>query len=352
MAKRLTGDSVHSIESALCFQIVQDARAPAKAVASLTGTSRLTVQKILNRMVAEGYVVAEGKTRGQRYRLVTAHLNRVTVPLRGLDESAVWREHFQRFFAAPGSTAMSLAQYAATEMINNAIDHSDGTQVSIAARREGSCIVVIVHDDGVGAFRKIQEHFALDTIQSAVLELAKGKLTTDPKRHSGLGIFFSSRACSAFILAANGLTLHHRITGRDYLFETDLSAQGTLVHMEFPLRSTMTTDQLFKKYEVDGQFGFSRTVVPLRLAEIGEDILVSRSQAKRVLSRVEKFREVILDFEGIDSIGQAFADEIFRVFPVEHPEILFKVMGANENIDRMIALALAARAESSAEEIP
>lgn len=345
MARRLTDDAILSIESALCFQISTSPTLPAKEVADLMGTSRLTVQKILNQMIARGYVRATGKTRAVRYELVKELLNVVTVPLAGLDESSIWNEHFQRFFAIPGSTAMSLAQYAATEIINNAIDHSAGTSVLIAARREGSCIVVRVQDNGIGAFRRIQEHFGLDTMQSAVFELAKGKLTTDPARHSGLGVFFSSRACTSFALAANGLTLHHRIRGRDYLFETQPSSDGTFVHMEFPLHSTMTTDELFKKYEVDGQHGFDRTVVPLRLAEVGEETLVSRSQAKRVLARVDRFREVFLDFEGIESIGQAFADEIFRVFAVAHPEVNFKTIGTNENIDRMISLALVARAE-------
>ena len=346
MAKRLSGDQLLALESALCFQIGQDARAPAKKIAELTGTSRLTVQSLLNAMIARGHVKVDGKTRGARYTLAQKLLHDIVAPLHGLDESSVWIENFQRFFAIPGSTAMSLAQFAATEMINNAIDHSSGTRVRISASRVGSGIVVIIHDDGIGVFRRIQQHFGLDTIQSAVFELSKGKLTTDPDRHSGLGIFFSSRACSSFVLAANGLTLHHRITGLDYLFENRAAVKGTLVHMEFPLHSTMTTDQLFKKYEVDGQHGFDRTVVPLRLAEVGEESLVSRSQAKRVLARVDKFREVILDFEGIDSIGQAFADEIFRVFAIANPDVRFKTRAANDNVTRMIHLATSARAES------
>ena len=64
------------------------------------------------------------------------------------------------------------------------------------------------------------------------------------------------------------------------------------------------------------------THIPLRLAEYGEDNLVSRSQAKRVLARVDRFEEVILDYSGIRAVGQAFADEIFRVFaagPARYP---------------------------------
>ncbi|MDP1903886.1 MAG: STAS-like domain-containing protein, partial [Pseudomonadota bacterium] len=37
--------------------------------------------------------------------------------------------------------------------------------------------------------------------------------------------------------------------------------------------------------------------------------------------RFERFRHVILDFAGVSEIGQAFADEIFRVFQNAHPTI-------------------------------
>jgi len=64
----------------------------------------------------------------------------------------------------------------------------------------------------------------------------------------------------------------------------------------------------------DNDFGFSKTHIPVFLAAYGEDNLISRSQAKRLLVRFERFKEIILDFENVESIGQAFADEIFRVF--------------------------------------
>lgn len=69
--------------------------------------------------------------------------------------------------------------------------------------------------------------------------------------------------------------------------------------------------------------------------------IVSRSQAKRVLARVEKFKEVILDFKGVAEVGQAFVDEIFRVFSQSHPEIHLFYVNANESIEWMIRRALA-----------
>jgi hypothetical protein len=64
--------------------------------------------------------------------------------------------------------------------------------------------------------------------------------------------------------------------------------------------------------------------------------LISRSQAKRLLSRFDKFSEVFLDFQDVEQIGQPFADEIFRVFHNQHPEISMTISHANENVRRMI----------------
>ena len=77
----------------------------------------------------------------------------------------------------------------------------------------------------------------------------------------------------------------------------------------------------------------------VRLLRIGKESLVSRSQAKRLLARLDRFEEVVLDFDGINSIGQAFADEIFRVFQNEHPEVRLIPVNESPEVARMIRRA-------------
>lgn len=83
--------------------------------------------------------------------------------------------------------------------------------------------------------------------------------------------------------------------------------------------------------------------MPVRLAQYGDDLLISRSQAKRLLVRVDRFRTVIFDFEGVSAIGQAFADEIFRVFRSQHPDIDLYATNASTDVQDMINRAQAAR---------
>ena len=63
---------------------------------------------------------------------------------------------------------------------------------------------------------------------------------------------------------------------------------------------------------------------------------VSRSQARRLYNRLDNFVEVTLDFEGVESIGQGFAHELFVVFAKAHPDIDLIVKNDNEEVKNMI----------------
>jgi hypothetical protein len=67
--------------------------------------------------------------------------------------------------------------------------------------------------------------------------------------------------------------------------------------------------------------------------------LVSRSQAKRLTMRFERFRHVILDFDGVSEIGQAFADEVFRVFQNAHPSIIMAPTHMTQAVADMVSRA-------------
>ncbi len=86
-------------------------------------------------------------------------------------------------------------------------------------------------------------------------------------------------------------------------------------------------------------YGFTKTVVPVKLAQYGDEYLVSRSQAKRLLSRIDRFKTVLFDFHGVEAIGQSFADEIFRVFSEQHPNMQLLDIRANPEVEKMISRA-------------
>lgn len=66
---------------------------------------------------------------------------------------------------------------------------------------------------------------------------------------------------------------------------------------------------------------------------------IARSHAKRLLQHAYKFERVVLDFRDVEEIGPAFADEIFRVFALQHPKIELVPINVNLQVGKMIAKA-------------
>lgn len=110
--------------------------------------------------------------------------------------------------------------------------------------------------------------------------------------------------------------------------------------MKLNNHTARTPKKVFDKFSTDDDYGFTKTVVPVELAQYGDNNLVSRSQAKRLLARIEKFKVVVFDFDGVELIGQAFADEIFRVFALSHPGITLEHLNAKKEVSKMILRAL------------
>ena len=259
-----------------------------------------------------------------------------------LAEDVVWTQDVAPVIGAQADNVLETWHYGFTEMLNNAIDHSGGSMISLHIKRTAADTQIFLRDNGVGIFKKIQSALGLADERHAILELSKGKLTTDPERHTGQGIFFTSRMVDSFNIFSGGVYFNHEFADdKDWIFEQEENWSGTLVWMKLGNHTARTCKRIFDEYSSDDDYGFIKTVVPVKLAQYGNDRLISRSQAKRVLNRVELFKTVIFNFEGVPTIGQAFADEIFRVFTNTHPQIEVVVVRANSEVKRMIAAAKA-----------
>jgi anti-sigma regulatory factor (Ser/Thr protein kinase) len=234
---------------------------------------------------------------------------------------------------------VDICQYGFTEILNNAIDHSASFNATISYRQTYNKIKIIVWDEGIGIFEKIQKDFGLEDPRTALLELSKGKLTSAPDKHAGEGIFFTSRMFDSFSIRSSKL-FYNREKKDDYEWLIEVDDQydylkGTCVTMEISLDGDWTTAEVFKHYQ-GNDIGFRKTYVPIKLGKYENEQFVSRSQAKRILARFDKFSQVYLDFDGVETIGQGFADEIFRVFKTEHPQTKIIVTKTNSEIDKMI----------------
>jgi hypothetical protein len=299
--------------------------------------TRQAVNKHLRRLIHEKSLTESGETRQRTYKLAPLVEWRKFYDIRAdPEEHILWTNDIAPVLQPLPENVMDIWHYGFTEMLNNAKDHSGGTQIFVKISKTAVNTDMMIGDDGIGIFKKIQEAFNLPDQRYAILELAKGKLTTDPSRHTGEGVFFSSRMFDRFSIGADQTYYGHRF-GDESDWVMEWGTAGTTVSMQLSNHTSRTPQKIFDQYTgPDGDYGFNKTVVPVNLAQYGNDKLISRSQAKRVVSRLELFKTILFDFTGIPTIGQAFADEIFRVFANEHPNVSIIPIHASSEVSRMI----------------
>jgi anti-sigma regulatory factor (Ser/Thr protein kinase) len=271
------------------------------------------------------------------------------LPITGLEEHTVWdRLQTEAPIRHATKQALEITRYGFTELLNNAIEHSGGTAVTVRWEPGPKVIRAELGDNGIGAFERIRLDLGLSNHRSALAELSKGKVTTQPNRHSGEGLFFTSRAVDYFDLQANGLrwTVDNRLG--DFALGASSYAPGTLAVVEVDPTTTRSLEELFKGYTND-EMQFSRTTARVKLFERGSSF-VSRSEAKRLLAGLERFPEVQLDFEKVDSVGQGFADEVFAVWAQQHPEVRLEPINMNDGVALMVGRAAARRENRTAKQ--
>ncbi|MBV9859887.1 MAG: DUF4325 domain-containing protein [Alphaproteobacteria bacterium] len=313
----------------------------ASVAATHFGVTRQTAGRYLRQLVAEGALTATGVTYARRYALRDYIDETITCPVTpATEEHVIWREHVAPLIRdGLPQNVLEICEHGVNEMVNNAIHHSESQIAVILVKCNAHRVLIEICDTGVGIFEKIRRECHLDDGRLALLELSKGKLTTDPKGHSGEGIFFTSRMFNSFSIYSGSLFFtREMLDDDDWLVETENRQElrnGTMITLEISKTATHTAHEIFRKYE-DEDRTFARTHVPVRLARYGDEQLVSRSQARRVLARFERFSEVILDFKDVPRIGQAFADEIFRVYRRENPNVTIFPFRMAEDVQAMI----------------
>lgn len=320
------------------------ARNVAADTAKHFGISRQAANRHLHALESGGMVASSGSRSAKISWLLPLVEKSWQFRLSGLREDVVWLEILSPLLSDLPENVVDMWHYGVTEMVNNAIDHSEGTELAVYFIRTALDTEVWINDDGEGIFHRIQRLAGLYDAREAILELAKGKFTTDPDNHSGEGIFFTSRSFDSFAILSRTLYFSHESSKRDdWLIDDDKDMPGTRVILKLDNDCRRTLKSVYDEYAEPDELSFSKTIVPVRLARHEGEKLVSRSQAKRLVSRFEKFKTVVLDFEGVEEIGQAFADEIFRVFAKSHPGVSLIPINVSTEVQQMIVRALAVK---------
>lgn len=308
------------------------------------GKSRQFVNFIIRDLVKKKKLVKFGSTKSAFYahpKYVSKLTNRIKKRLKNKDlrehEVLDSLENQTPLIPSLKENLRSIYYYAFSEMLNNAIEHSDSENIEIDIEKNNNNLIFHVNDFGIGVFRNVKQKRKLKTELEAIQDLLKGKTTTQPKSHSGEGIFFTSKVADVFILESFNYKLTiDNIIDDIFVEEISPSKRGTKVHFSISLDSNKHLNDVFKKYQTNpAELAFDKTEVQVKLYTMGT-IHISRSQARRVMTGLDKFKLIILDFNQVPTIGQAFADEIFRVFRGKYPNIQIKPINMNEVVKFMI----------------
>lgn len=294
--------------------------------------------RLLSGLVKDGRLARSGRGRSVTYRdsgglPFVRHYPRAVIA-----EDRVWAE-VATACSAVGElpkAARSILQYAFTEMLNNAIEHSQGREVEVRIEAAARGLAFVIADDGVGVFANLRKLLRLPSDLVALQELSKGKLTTLPAGHTGEGVFFTSKAARVFELSANGVRWTVDNLRGDMAVGSTSITRGTTVRVEIARQPKRSLTDVFAEYAED--FDFAKTRVVIKLFTLGTRF-VSRSEARRVLANLEKWRTVVLDFSGVEEIGQGFADEVFRVWARAHAVIKLEPVAMTEAVAFLVRRA-------------
>jgi len=331
------------IRSVILKKIKENGEVKVAEIIKATGFSRAYINRFLQALRNEGQIILLGQARKTKYILAQEQalsrakekilLIRRLLKNKNLAEDDVLddiKKNSGIFLHLP-KNIQHILEYSFTELLNNAIEHSGSKTIEIAIEKGKDSVLFSIIDKGVGIFNHIAKKRKLKNELEAIQDLVKGKQTTAPREHSGEGIFFTSKAADMLTIRSSRKKLIFNNILDDIFIKDAGKIKGTRVAFVISLRSRANLSRIFGKYS-EGAFNFSKTKVVVKLYKIGTEY-ISRSQARRVLSGLEKFKTITLDFKGVEAVGRSFADEVFRVWKEHHPDISINYQNANKNID-------------------
>ncbi|MFH1479086.1 MAG: DUF4325 domain-containing protein [Candidatus Omnitrophota bacterium] len=315
-------------------------------IVKLTGFSRAYINRFFSGLREEGKILLLGKANQAKYILACdveiKHAKKTLLTVhrilnnKSLSEDIILNsiKEATGIFSDIPENIGDILSYAFTEMLNNAIEHSGSKNIDLTMQNDKKEVRFSILDRGVGIFNNIMNKKGLHNELEAIQDLTKGKLSTMPESHSGEGIFFTSKAASILKIQSFTKDLIFDNIAQDIFVSDRRRFIGTKVVFSIRLDSKEKLEDIFRAY-TDDSFQFSRTRVTVKLYKMGSEH-ISRSQARRILVGLDRFKEITLDFKDVKTVGQAFADEIYRVWKTNNPKINIIHKNANENIGFMI----------------
>jgi len=142
-------------------------------------------------------------------------------------------------------------------MFNNAIDHSEGAQVHVEVRRTAADIEMIIAMMASASFRRIRK-LLVCSMSGRHPRAVEGEVDDRSGRHTGEGIFFSSRMFDTFDILSGGISFSQLTVKSTTGFVTTRSTK-TALRVDAPSKPDEPYyEKVFDEYVSGEDYDFSR----------------------------------------------------------------------------------------------
>src|SRR4030042_1338186 len=221
----------------------------------ILGMSRQAVHKHLKKLIEEKRIFKHETTKAAFYTLPSKNntIKRVfsrTLKLKDLEEHVIFREAdiFLNLQKKAKNNVYGIMNYAFTELLNNAIEHSKSQLCEIEITVHQYRYTVRIRDYGIGIFHSIYKKYNLRYEEAAVGELIKAKTTTIPEKHTGEGIFFTSKACDKLTFRSHKIYFVFDTIKDDLYVEEKRNFRGTEALFSIEKNSKRQLEDIFDLY--------------------------------------------------------------------------------------------------------
>lgn len=302
------------------------------------GISRQAILKHMHTLINEKQIVAYGKTRDRYYELRPQVNFYKSIELEdGYDPKHTIDNYILNHISSLKTNIIEIIRFSMDALINNILDHSKATKFYFKIYLTYNDLHIILNDNGIGLFENIKTLLNVENEHIAAIELAKGPITTDPENHSGDELFTLMHLFDSAKIESSGKSLNYMNQKKYWMIDDSIQKQGTRIHLKINPFSKRSCQSIFENLFVSKKMSIK---VPINLIKTNDNQIVNtRAQAKSLLRNIEKLKLIEFDFNNIDIIGPAFADELIRNTKKKNETANIKWINSNKMIDALMSRA-------------
>ncbi len=303
------------------------------------GISRQAALKHMNALIEDNKVMAYGRTRDRRYKLIPQVNFNKTLPI---DSNYFSYESIQNnilmHLEPLSKNIFQICEYAIEALVNNIAEHANASNLYVKLFLTYSDLHIIISDNGSGLFENIKSKLDLSTIQLAALEIAKGQVTSNPFDYSGEALNTIFHLFDRVKIDSSGFGIIYDSNNNHWEINYSKQKNGTRVHLQINPNSNRTCDKTFQKLFKKQKQSFRIPLILLK--EPNKKSLHSKLHAKSIFWNINYLQEIKFDFYRIDLIGPAFADELVRQSRSINRDVIIGWVNYNNTVDLLMKRAL------------